>query len=206
MSQETAEKVFEPYFTTSRWARAPDWECPRLQIRQAVWRQGGDRHRTRSGDDGDADASAIQRRAGCLCLAAQKEANRGREAVLLVEDDAEVRSSIGALQEDLGYSVLTAASSDAALRVMQDGASFDLLISDVIMPGDISRREMAERIQVALPGLAVLFLSGYSRDAILRDGEWRRALSEQAILSRVSRRKGARDVRWRQCLQRKRLV
>ncbi len=93
------------------------------------------------------------------------------ELVLLVEDDAVVRLAAADTLRGLGYRVVAAANAAAALTLLDDGARPDLLFTDVVMPGLPGSREMAERAQAMLPGLAVVFTSGYTKNAIVHDGQ-----------------------------------
>jgi CheY-like chemotaxis protein len=91
------------------------------------------------------------------------------ETVLLVEDEDMVRKSVARMLAAAGYSVLAAGSADEALKlVVEHGASINLLLSDVVMPG-LSGRELWDRIRETLP-IRVLFMSGYTDDAIVRHG------------------------------------
>jgi PAS domain S-box-containing protein len=92
------------------------------------------------------------------------------ELVLLVEDDAEVRAVAHDILERGGYRLLEAASPAEALAVA--GAHpepIDLLLTDIVMPG-MSGRELADRLCAARPGLRVLYMSGYTDDAVVRHG------------------------------------
>ena len=72
--------------------------------------------------------------------------------------------------QDAGYAVLDAASGDRALQVAQSyGVSIRLLITDVVMPG-MCGRELAERLLAEQPGLRVIYVSGYTDDAVVRHG------------------------------------
>jgi signal transduction histidine kinase/CheY-like chemotaxis protein len=93
------------------------------------------------------------------------------ELVLLVEDDPGVRQVAGDALASLGYSVLAAADAEAAMRMLEGGARPDVLFTDVVMPGPLSSRGLAERAQRMLPGLAVLFTSGYTQNSIVHNGE-----------------------------------
>src|SRR3984957_13519541 len=96
------------------------------------------------------------------------ETPRGHgETILVVEDDATVRSIISDALQDLGYSVLTAADARFAIPILQSKRNIDLLISDVILP-HVNGRKLAEIARAARPTLKVLFVSGYSEDAIVR--------------------------------------
>jgi CheY-like chemotaxis protein len=93
----------------------------------------------------------------------------GRETVLVVEDDAQVREIVVRVLSGLGYRVLAAPDGDAALQLREQHGAVDLLLTDVVMPR-ISGRELATRLQWVQPGLKVLFMSGYSEDAIVHHG------------------------------------
>ncbi len=72
--------------------------------------------------------------------------------------------------EELGYRVLEAADAAQALHVLEGAARIDLLFTDVVLPGGISGRELADRIVQKRPRLPVLFTTGYTRNAIFHHG------------------------------------
>jgi signal transduction histidine kinase/CheY-like chemotaxis protein len=94
----------------------------------------------------------------------------GSETILVVEDDAMVRQFLVAQLHALGYKTLTAADGKAALAHVDGGAPFDLLFTDVIMPGAINGRELADQVAKRRPGTKVLYTSGYTEDAIIHHG------------------------------------
>ena len=89
--------------------------------------------------------------------------------VLLVEDEESVRKACSRILEKAGYRVLIADSGSQALAELSD-EPVDLLLTDVIMPGGVSGRDLAERLQEDQPDLRVLFMSGYNADAIATRG------------------------------------
>jgi PAS domain S-box-containing protein len=89
------------------------------------------------------------------------------ETILVVEDDATVRSIISDALQDLGYVVLTAADARVAIPLLQSQTAIDLLISDVVLP-HVNGRKLAEMARTSRPALKVLFVSGYSENAIVR--------------------------------------
>jgi CheY-like chemotaxis protein len=94
----------------------------------------------------------------------------GCERILLVEDNHAVRSVLSATLRGCGYSVVEADSGDDAMRLFRaNDASIQLLLTDVVMPG-LSGVQLAEALQAAKPDLRVLFVSGYTDDAVLRHG------------------------------------
>jgi len=95
---------------------------------------------------------------------------RGRETILLVEDDHAVRSMIQQVLRHQGYTVLEAVDGAEAMLLCEDaGQRIDLLLTDSIMPG-MSGRELAERLIAVRPALSVLVMSGYSEDRVLEQG------------------------------------
>ncbi len=94
----------------------------------------------------------------------------GNETVLIVEDQAEVRSLAAAALRLFGYTVLDAANGDEALAVCESfGGVIHLLLTDVIMPG-MSGRELADLMVVRRPNMKTLFVSGYTEAAISHRG------------------------------------
>jgi PAS domain S-box-containing protein len=94
----------------------------------------------------------------------------GRERILVVEDDPLVRHYVAAQLASLGYTTLTAVNATEALARIDDGEAFDLLFTDVIMPGPMNGRQLADAAAQRRPGLKVLFTSGYTEDAIVHHG------------------------------------
>jgi PAS domain S-box-containing protein len=94
----------------------------------------------------------------------------GHETILLVEDEGSLRDLAARALRARGFSVLLAADGTEALRLL-DGhrGPVDLLATDVVMP-NMDGRELADRLRARIPGLKVLFLSGYMDDALLRRG------------------------------------
>jgi CheY-like chemotaxis protein len=94
----------------------------------------------------------------------------GAERILVVEDDPLVRNYVAAQLTSLGYTAITAANAAEALTRIDDGEPFDLLFTDVIMPGTINGRQLADEALRRRPGIAVLFTSGYTENAIVHHG------------------------------------
>ncbi len=94
----------------------------------------------------------------------------GRETILVVEDDQLVRNYVLTQLQSLGYATLEAPNASEALAIVTAGHPFDLLFTDVVMPGSMNGRQLANEIQKHRPGLKVLFTSGYTENAIVHHG------------------------------------
>ena len=97
---------------------------------------------------------------------ADAEIRGGSETILCVEDDDEVRVYVTSQLESLGYKVISAAYAAEALAIVEAGTQFDLLFTDIVMPGNMNGRQLAEKIAELRPALKVLFTSGNSFGAI----------------------------------------
>jgi CheY-like chemotaxis protein len=83
--------------------------------------------------------------------------------ILVVDDDPDVLEYAGSVLEECGYTVLSAASGQAALALLNANAQVDLLFTDIVMPG-MDGFEVARQAAQRAPGLKVLFTSGFSND------------------------------------------
>jgi CheY-like chemotaxis protein len=88
------------------------------------------------------------------------------EVVLLVEDEALVRAMAGRLLRRLGYTVLEAKDGDSALAMVKPDTRVDLLLTDVMLPGQLTGPKVAEELVRRRPGLRVVYASGYSQEMI----------------------------------------
>jgi PAS domain S-box-containing protein len=94
----------------------------------------------------------------------------GRETILVVEDDELVRANVIAQLHSLGYATVEAGNAADAIDLVRDGAQFDLLFTDVIMPGRMDGAGLARQVSRLRPGVKVLFTSGYAENAIIHHG------------------------------------
>ena len=88
------------------------------------------------------------------------------QTVLVVEDDADARSTLAAMVTELGYRVLEAENGASALPLLEQERPVNILLSDVIMPGGMNGVDLAKAARKRRPDLKVLFVSGYDRTAI----------------------------------------
>ncbi len=116
--------------------------------------------RAHAGEDADAAAAAIG-----------ASSTGGDETILLVEDNDLVREHAERLLKALGYTVLVADRGAAALEFLErEDVTVDLLFTDVVMPGGMSGKQLADRASVIRPDLKVLYTSGYTENAIVHHG------------------------------------
>ena len=103
-------------------------------------------------------------------MPAKTQIPRGNETILLVEDEDAVRRLARMFLERQGYRVVEAASGKDGLAILEKNElKIDLLLTDMVMPGGISGRELASRLRVIKPGLKIIYTTGYSLDAIGQD-------------------------------------
>jgi PAS domain S-box-containing protein len=94
----------------------------------------------------------------------------GSETVLVVEDDEAVREITVTLLTELGYRVLKARDADSGFAIVESGVPIDLLFTDVVMPGKLKSRDLANKAKERLPHIGILFTSGYTENAIVHGG------------------------------------
>jgi|GEM_PF-3313396 len=96
--------------------------------------------------------------------------DQGTEIILVVEDDAQVRTLATASLRERGYTVIEAANGAEAVSLLDSNAHIDLVLTDVVMPGTLTGKEVAERALAVRPGMKVLFTSGYADASVMRNG------------------------------------
>jgi len=171
MSEDVLAQVFEPFFTTKGVGQGTGLGL--ATVYGIVKQSGG--HVEASSKLGEGTTFRVylplveepKPQAGSveILLAA-----RGRETILLVEDEGAVRRMTKLILSKQGYTVLEAADGKEALAVAEGHLEpIHLLLTDLVMP-HLSGREVAERLNAVRRGLRVLFMSGYTDDAIVREG------------------------------------
>jgi len=94
----------------------------------------------------------------------------GDEMILVVEDDETLRAYTVEILGDLGYQVLEAEHGMAALDIINERDDIHLLFTDIVMPGGMNGRELADQALQLRPALKVLFTTGYTRNAVVHHG------------------------------------
>jgi len=170
MDAEVRSRAFEPFFTTKQKDKGTGLGL--ATVYAIAKRSGGHVQLYSEPGQGTTVKLYLPRveEAPATAPEAPRTAPRGSESILLVEDEAVVRDVALEMLKSSGYEVLVAASPEEALQLSDehDGA-IDLLITDVVMPG-MNGQKLAERLMEKRPGIAVLFMSGYTDDAVASHG------------------------------------
>jgi CheY-like chemotaxis protein len=87
----------------------------------------------------------------------------------MVEDNAQIRRVGADVLQNLGYRVITAETGDDALHVLESGEQFDLLFSDIVMPGRVDGIALARRWRMRYPSMRILFASGFTKPAAMQE-------------------------------------
>ncbi len=102
---------------------------------------------------------------------AQRATSRGgTETILLVEDEEEVKRFAAEVLRDEGYQVHAVADGASALRILEADPTISMLFTDVVLPGGMNGRQLADEAARRRPGLKVLYATGYTRNAIIHQG------------------------------------
>ena len=175
MDEQTVARIFEPFFTTKETGRGTGLG---LAIVYGIVQQSGGTITVdtaigkgttfniflpRLADDTPVDEE-IDLSRGLAAL------RKGSETVLVAEDDQRLSVLIGSTLRQAGYTVLAASHGEEALNIARSHASpIHLLLTDVVMPG-MNGRVLSEQLKIFRPDTSILFMSGYSDDAVLRNG------------------------------------
>ncbi|HUL09221.1 MAG TPA: PAS domain S-box protein [Candidatus Acidoferrum sp.] len=108
---------------------------------------------------------------------AERRSEGGSETILVVEDDADVRAFVSGQLRDLGYRVIEAADGPQVQRILESDEPIDLLFTDVVMPGGMTGRQLAETARTRRPALKAVFTSGYTENSIVHQGKLDRGVS-----------------------------
>jgi signal transduction histidine kinase/CheY-like chemotaxis protein len=174
MDAKTLERAFEPFFTTKGVGRGTGLGLSQVYgfVRQssghlAIYSEVG---------EGTTVKIYLPRHHGeedlidTFVKSSDDSQSLGAETILVVEDDEALRLYTVEILTDLGYSVLAAANGAAALEIIGRGHDIDLLFTDIVMPGGMNGRQLAEQAIRQKPTLKILFTTGYTANAIVHHG------------------------------------
>jgi PAS domain S-box-containing protein len=173
MAPEIQSRIFEPFYTTKAPGKGTGLG---LSVVHGIVQQSGGRIEVDSAPGRGSvfnvffPAIAEDVPAAAASRSSRREELNGTETLLLVEDEDAVRTTSMMVLQTWGYNVLAAASGEEASQLLAEHAErVELLLTDVVMPG-MSGRDLADALRQENPDLKVLFMSGYTSDAVLRHG------------------------------------
>jgi len=172
MAPDLLDKVFEPFFTTKAVGKGSGLGLS--MVYGFVKQSNGHIKIYSEVDQGTTVKLYLPEAAGLVSPDRVAEhggdPERGGETILVVEDDPLVRQYVLTQIQSLGYTTLSASNGTEALAVIDSGKEIDLLFTDVIMPGSMNGRELAEQAIKRKPDIRVLYTSGYTENAIIHHG------------------------------------
>jgi CheY-like chemotaxis protein len=172
MDKKTLQHIFEPFFTTKEVGKGTGLG---LSMVYGIVRQSGGTIWAYSEPGRGTTFKIYMPRADEASAVTGTDAPlskqlTGSETILLVEDEAAVRDTAAQILELQGYSVMQAADADEAMRICETFVhEIHLVVSDVVMPR-VSGRQLVERLRHLRPQIKVLYISGYTDDAIIHHG------------------------------------
>jgi CheY-like chemotaxis protein len=173
MDAATQARIFEPFFTTKEPGKGTGLG---LSMVHGIVRQHGGAIHVCSVEGGGTTFEIYLPQVetvaetGVADDSGASQPATGQETILLVEDEDDVRALAREVLERQGYTVVEASDGAQAVTVYEkEGARIDLILTDVVMPR-MSGREMVDRVRATRPDMRVLYMSGYTGDAIVRHG------------------------------------
>ncbi len=171
MPLSVQEKAFEPFFTTKEIGKGSGLG---LSMVYGFVKQSGGHIKIYS-EEGHGTTIKLYlppgEGAAQATAAAAPAATGGVETILVVEDDGLVRNFVTAQLQSLGYKTIAATDGRSALALIEGGEPFDLLFTDVVIPGGMSGPDLAQEVAKRRPDLKVLYTSGYTDSAIVHQGQ-----------------------------------
>jgi NO-binding membrane sensor protein with MHYT domain/nitrogen-specific signal transduction histidine kinase/ActR/RegA family two-component response regulator len=170
MPREVVKRAFEPFFTTKPAGKGSGLG---LSMVYGFIRQSNGHIKIYSEVGHGTTVRMYFPRSGAPSAAAAPARRSappgGSERILVVEDEDAVRAIVGEQLRGLGYDVQLAGDAEQALALLRSH-QFDLVLTDVVMPGRLNGKGLADEIVRSWPGTRVVFMSGYSENALLSDG------------------------------------
>jgi len=173
MDEELKERIFEPFFTTKPVGAGTGLGL--ATVYGIVKQSNGNIFVTSEPGRGSSFAVYLpqveQREISKEILIPPHASARGNETVMVVEDEEALRRLVGRILGAAGYATRIFSSAPEALAALERGDSpIDMLLTDVLLPGPIQGHDLAQVVRASRPDLPVLYISGYSRDALVHDG------------------------------------
>jgi len=173
MDAETVNRVFEPFFTTKEPGKGTGLGLS--QVYGFVRQSGGHVRIYSEPGNGTAVKIYLPRSRGAEeKVERTSERNlselRGDETILVVEDHSGLRDYVSAILADQGYRILAAETAADALDMLAGESDVRLLLTDVVLPGGMNGRQLADEALQLRPDLKLLFMTGYTRNAIVHGG------------------------------------
>jgi two-component system NtrC family sensor kinase len=177
MSHEVLERAFEPFFTTKPSGMGTGLGLSMVYgfIKQSnghikIYSEAGEGTTIKLYFPRLAEQRALPDWTDERSSARPAPSARGSETILLVEDDPEVRKFAAEALREQGYTVHIAPDAVSGLAVLEADPKIALLFTDVVLPGGMNGRQLADEAQRRWPGLKVLYATGYTRNAIIHQG------------------------------------
>ncbi|RUO66352.1 PAS domain S-box-containing protein [Pseudidiomarina planktonica] len=172
MSPEVARRVFEPFFTTKSLGKGSGLGLS--MVFGFTKQSGGHINIYSEPNEGTSVKLYFPRVRGMQQTryqpASDSSPQGGKEHILIAEDDSLVLQHLERQLRSLGYQVTAVSSGPDALQALATNNNIDLLLTDIVMPGGMNGRELADSVVKTHPSLKVLFTSGYSENAIIHHG------------------------------------
>jgi signal transduction histidine kinase len=176
MDQATLARVFEPFFTSKQFGAGSGLGLS--VVYGFVKQSGGAVHIASTPGRGTTvtlllPASPVPSRSDARRLQGPRQGAGSSCLVLLVDDDADVRTVIRRQLTDIGHMVMEAPAGDEALAIIDNVPELSVLVSDIVMPGAMDGRRLAELAKQRRPKLRVVLVTGYADGLDVQDGQYR---------------------------------
>lgn len=170
MTPEVAARAFEPFFTTKEVGEGSGLGLS--MIYGFVKQSGGYVDLLSEPGEGTEIRIYLPRSTEQEKPTAEAEKLRGgNDSILVVEDDASVRRVTVRMLKRLGYNVTEAGDGNAALEALDAAGPFDLLLTDLALPGGINGADLVKSVCKRQPGIKILFMSGYDEEAVVGEAQ-----------------------------------